>query len=81
MPITGESSKKKRANRTSEARLDISSRSVWVTDQKKYLDIRVFNPLAGQYGNSNILKSYGINEQEKKKSYNERKQNVHGKRM
>ena len=64
------------ANKSSEARLDISARSVWITGQKAFLDVRVFNPLAGRYGSSNISKAYEINEKEKKRSYNERVQQI-----
>ena len=76
LPVTGESFKETSANRSCEARLDISARSVWITSQKAFLDVRVFNPLAGRYGNSNISKAYEINEKEKKRAYNERVQEI-----
>ena len=38
------------ANRSCEASLDISVRSVWITGQNAILDVRVFNPLARRYG-------------------------------
>ena len=44
LPITGEDLKEATANKSSEARLDISARSVWITGQKAFLDVRVFNP-------------------------------------
>ena len=79
LPITGEKLKEATANKSDEARLDISARSFWITGQKAFLDVRVFNPLAGRYGNSNISKTYEINEKEKKRSYNERVQQIeHG---
>ena len=75
LPVTGESFKEATANRTCEARLDISARSVWITGQKAFLDVRVFNPLVGWYGNLNISKAYEINEKEKR-AYNERVQEI-----
>ena len=74
LPVTGENFREPTANRSCEARLDISARSVWITGQRAFLDVRVFNPLAGRYGNSNISKAYEINEKEKKRAYNERVQ-------
>ena len=74
--MTGESFKEATANRSYEARLDISARSVWITGQKVFLDVRVFNPLVGWYGNLNISKAYEINEKEKKRAYNERVQEI-----
>ena len=76
LPVTGESFKETSANRSCETRLDISTRSVWLTGQKAFLDVRVFNPLAGRYGNTNVSKAYEINEKEKKRAYNERIQEV-----
>ena len=76
LPVTGESFKEATANRSYEARLDISARSVWITGQKAFLDVRVFNPLTGRYGNSNISKAFEINEKEQKRAYNERVQEI-----
>ena len=46
LPITGEELKEATANKSSEARPDISAKSVWLNDQKAFLNVRVFNPLA-----------------------------------
>ena len=35
--------------KSDEARLDVSARGFWVTGQKTFFDIRVFNPLAKRY--------------------------------
>ena len=78
-PLSGESLEEKTANRSPEARLDVSARGFWIAGQKAFLDIRVFNPIAGRYANMEISKMYITNEKEKKKSYNERILNIeHG---
>ena len=77
LPITGEELKEATANKSSEAKLDISARSVLDNRPKSILRRKgVFNPLAGRYGSSNISKAYEINEKEKKRSYNERVQQI-----
>jgi len=50
----------------------VRARGFWVPCQKAFFDVRVFNPLAGRYGNISIDKAFETNEKEKKKSYNER---------
>ena len=70
--LTGETLSEPTANRGDEARLDISARNVWVTGQKAFFDIRVFNPLARKYSNTSISKAYESNEKEKKRKYNQR---------
>ena len=59
-------------NVTNEARLDISARGFWVTSQMAFFDIRVFNPIAKRYATLDLAKSYQVNENEKKKKYNDR---------
>ena len=44
----------------------------WNVGQKVFFDIRVFNPNASTYGNTDVEKSYEMNEREKKRQYNER---------
>ena len=68
--ITGEEMPKGSIT-SNEARLDVSARDFWIPYQKAFFDIRVFNPLAGRYGNMSIEKAHEINEKEKK-AYNER---------
>jgi len=58
------------------ARLDIGARGFWTSGQKAFFDVRVFNPLAKRYRNTELKKCYAINEKEKKKSYNERILNI-----
>jgi len=60
-------------DRSDEARLDIAARgSFWVTGQKAFFDVKVFNPLAKRYVSLDPQRCYEINEKEKKKCYNAR---------
>ena len=69
--LTGESPHERTANITDEARIDISAREFWVSSQRTFFDIRVFNPMARGYVSQELTKAYKINEREKKKQYNE----------
>ena len=78
-PLTGEDLKERTANYSDEARLDVSARSFWVTGQRAFFDIRIFNPIARRYSDLEMAKMYDINEKEKKRHYNERVQQIeHG---
>ena len=55
-----------------EARVDIAVKGLWISDQRAFFDIRVFNPMARRYGSQEPTKSYEINEHENKRQYNER---------
>ena len=57
---------------TDDARVDIAARGVWVKGQMAYFDVRVFNPTAKSYLNSELTTSHKTNEQTKKRSYNKR---------
>jgi hypothetical protein len=61
---------------TDEARVDIAARGVWVKGQMAYFDVRVFNPIAKSYLNSELSSAHRSNEQTKKRSYNKRIQTV-----
>ena len=77
--LTGESLIERSANKSADARLDVSARSFWITSQTAFFDVRVFNPMAKRYVNQELPKAYDINEKEKKRSYNERVMQVeHG---
>ena len=52
--------------------MDIAARGVWVKGQMAYFDVRVFNPTAKSYLNSDLTTAHKINEQTKKRSYNKR---------
>lgn len=78
-PLTGEDLTEQTAIRTDEARLDVSARSFWVTGQRAFFDVRIFNPIARRYSDLEMAKMYEINEKEKKRKYNERVQQIeHG---
>ena len=71
-PLTGETFNEITTNYSDGARLDISARAFWISGQKAFFDIRVFNPNAKRYNSQELCKSYEINEKEKKKQYNDR---------
>ena len=70
--LTGESLHERTANITDDARLDIAARGFWISGQRAFFDIRVFNPMARRYESQQLNKAYEINEREKKRQYNER---------
>ena len=55
-----------------KARLDIRARGVWERGPKAFLDIRVFDPNACCYFKKSLQQYDVINEQEKKRAYNDR---------
>ena len=59
------------SSKLDEARLDVSARGFWVTGQKTFFDIRVFNPLAKNVS-LEPQSCYMLNENEKKRHYNNR---------
>ena len=71
VPLTGEVLHA-RANKSDEARLDIATRAFWQNYEMAFFDVRVFNPFAKSYENQTTTSLFKRNENEKKKSYNER---------
>ena len=63
-------------NITDHARLDIAARGVWSPSDRTFLDIRVSHPNAPSNRDKTLEKIYADNEQEKKRTYNERVINV-----
>ena len=77
--LSGEHFDAKTANKHEDARFDISASGFWCSGQKALFDVRVFSPIASRYRNTPLSKCYTINENEKKKQYNERVRQVeHG---
>ena len=77
--LTGETLSHISAITSNEARADVSAKSLWIRGQTAYGDVRVFNPLAKCYLNQSLQAGYKRNENEKKRSYNERIINIdHG---
>ena len=70
--LTGETLALRTANSSDEARLDISARGVWTKGQRAFFDVRVFDPLAQSYNGQTLDQAYHLNEEEKKRAYNER---------
>ena len=80
-PITLETLKHKTANREDGARLDVVAENFWGDRQRAFFDVRVFNPLAPSHRNNPLAKCYRMNEQQKKRAYDERIRVVeHGKK-
>ena len=71
-PLTGEVFQHKSANKSDEARLDVSARGFWERGRKAFVDIRVFNPLARSYSNQELKAAHRRNEADKKREYGER---------
>lgn len=78
LPLTGEEIDESRLTKD-EARSDVCARGFWTSGQLAFLDVRVFNPLAKKFRNTNIQRCYEQNEREKKRQYNTRINDVdHG---
>ena len=65
-PLSGEEIK---GNQSDEARSDISARGFWITGQRAFFNIRVFDSNAQRHQSKSLRKCYEINEQEKKREY------------
>ena len=60
------------ANKSKEARLDISALNFWTTGQRGFFDIRVFNLFTQRHSKMAVAKCFRANENEKKKNYGNR---------
>ena len=58
------------------ARADIAVSSFWLSRQRSFLDVRVFNPFSHTYNNSSIKACHRRNEKDKRRQYGERICNV-----
>ena len=72
MALDGEQSQYRTANRSREARLDISATGFWTPGQRAFFDIRVFDLSARRYRGLELSKCFKRNEDEKKRHYHER---------
>ena len=52
-------------------RLDVCACGFWQAGQMTFFGVRVFNPNARRYAKQELLKTYQLNEKEKKCLYNE----------
>ena len=55
------------AIRSDEARVDIATRSFWVTGQMAFFEVTVFNPIAKRYVHLDFSKEYQQKKEKKKK--------------
>ena len=72
LPLSGETFDHRTANRSDEARLDISARGVWSSMDKAFFDIRIFHPGAESNKHLTPENMYAKHENEKKRAYNAR---------
>ena len=72
-PLTGEHLDYRTANREDNARLDVAADGFWgISGQRAFFDVRVFNPMAPSLSNLTLHACYTLNEQEKKRLYDQR---------
>lgn len=74
--LTGEEMHHATSKTNNEVRLDIAARDFWVKGQRSYFDVRVFDPNAKKHQHLQLKRCYQLNENEKKRHYNERIQRV-----
>ena len=72
VPLSGEDLSNRTANRSNEVRLDVRARGFWERGQQAFFDLRVFDPNTCRYLNKSLQHCHVINENEKKRTYNER---------
>ena len=60
------------ANSSNEARPDVGARGFWLSGQRAFFDVRVFNPFAKNYLNQKLDTAFSSNENEKKRHGNQR---------
>ena len=70
--LSGEDLSNRTANRSNEVRLDVRARGFWERGQQAFFDLRVFDPNTCRYLNKSLQHCHVINENEKKRTYNER---------
>ncbi|KAG1651052.1 NFU1 iron-sulfur cluster scaffold, mitochondrial [Nymphon striatum] len=70
--LSGETFSNKTANTSDEARSDVGARGFWITGQRAFFDVRVFDSSAQLYSNLDLKKCHKLNEDEKKRQYSQR---------
>ena len=71
-PVTDNNLAPSTTNTNDGARLDVSARSFWITGQKAFFNVRVFDPNASRYQSKSLKQCFAVNEREKKRLYNRR---------
>ena len=72
VPLCGENWSNRTANRSNEVRLDVETHGFWERGEEAFSDLRVFDPNACRYLNKLLQQCQVINENEKKRVYNEK---------
>ena len=70
--LSGEELESRTSNNSNEAGVNIRTRGSWELGQQAFFDLRVFDPNACRYRNKSLQQCHGMNEQVKKRAYNER---------
>ena len=65
-----EQTMRKTAKTNDEVQLDICARSFWVSGQKAFFEVRVFDQKVRRYSKQTLKQCYSMNEKEKKSHYN-----------
>ena len=71
-PLSGEELRAKTSKNSKEVRVDIRTRGFWEQEEQAFFDLRVFDPNVCRYHNESLQQCHVMNEQEKKRAYNER---------
>ena len=61
-----------KVNKSKEARLDNNALNFWMTGQRAFLDVKIFNLFAQRHSKIAVEKCFRANENEKKRSYGNR---------
>ena len=69
-PVTDNNLVPSTVNSNDGARLDVSARSFWITGQKAFFDVKVFDPNASRHQSKSLRQCFAVNEREKKRLYN-----------
>ena len=71
-PLSGRELQDRVSNNPNKASVDIRTRDFWERWQQAIFDLWVFDPNACRYRNKSLQQCYVMNEQKKKRAYNER---------
>ena len=72
VPLSGEDLTNRTGNRSNETRLGVRASWFWERGEQAFFDSSVFNPNAWRYLNKSLQQCHVINENQKKRTYNER---------
>ena len=75
-PFSGKKLQGRMSNISSEVSIDIRARGLWIQEQQAFFELLVFSSNACHYRNKSLQQCHVMNEQEKKRAYNERTLNI-----